>query len=130
MEKVAVVFFYRDAKILMGLRDQVEVHSGCWGLPGGRLEKNESPRDAAIREATEEVGLTPSIFESACQLVDLSGTDYSFYLCRQWEGEPKNLEPEKCSQLQWFELDRLPGNTIGIIAEAIDVLAIQKHADP
>ncbi len=129
MAKVAAVFFYRETKILMGLRAQVEAHSGCWGLPGGRLEKNESPRDAAIREASEEVGLTPSIFESACQLVDLAGIEYCFYLCRQWEGEPRNLEPVKCSQLQWFELDRLPENTIGIIAEAIDVLEIKKYSD-
>lgn len=28
-----------------------------WNLPGGRVESNESPWDAVIREVTEEVGL-------------------------------------------------------------------------
>jgi ADP-ribose pyrophosphatase YjhB (NUDIX family) len=30
----------------------------CWDLPKGKLEKNESPNDAAIRECEEECGIT------------------------------------------------------------------------
>lgn len=30
---------------------------GTWALPGGALDEGESPRQAAIREASEEVGL-------------------------------------------------------------------------
>lgn len=118
------MFFYSDAKILMGLRDHVEAHSGCWGLPGGRLEQHESPRDAATREATEEVGLIPAVFESACQLVDELGVEHHFFLCREWQGEPQNLEPEKCSQLRWFPLEQLPNNTIAIIPVAVRELAL------
>ena len=32
-------------------------HSGQWALPGGRIEADESPVDAARREILEEVGL-------------------------------------------------------------------------
>jgi ADP-ribose pyrophosphatase YjhB (NUDIX family) len=31
---------------------------GTWDLPKGKLEKNEEPRDAAIRECEEECGIT------------------------------------------------------------------------
>jgi len=31
---------------------------GTWDLPKGKLEKNEDPRDAAIRECEEECGIT------------------------------------------------------------------------
>jgi len=31
---------------------------GAWDLPKGKLEKNEDPRDAAIRECEEECGIT------------------------------------------------------------------------
>lgn len=37
-----------------------------WSLPGGRIEKNESPRQAAEREVREEIGLEVSVRELLC----------------------------------------------------------------
>ena len=37
-----------------------------WQLPGGSCNHNESPLQAAIREAQEEVGLTPKLLQLAC----------------------------------------------------------------
>src|SRR5664279_3868227 len=38
-------------------------HSGEIGLPGGRIEPGETPEQAAVREATEEVGVDASAVE-------------------------------------------------------------------
>jgi len=46
----------------------VTKHRGEISFPGGHLEPGESPRDAALREAFEEVALEPSSVELAGEL--------------------------------------------------------------
>jgi 8-oxo-dGTP pyrophosphatase MutT (NUDIX family) len=45
------------ALILTRRASGLENHAGQWALPGGRLEQDESPEQAALRELEEEVGL-------------------------------------------------------------------------
>lgn len=48
---------------------------GKWGLPKGHLEGKEGPRDAALREVTEETGLAPLVLGP-----DLGEIDWTFRL--------------------------------------------------
>ena len=50
---VSVLPWDADSRLLL-VRNKVD---GPWGLIGGAVEPDESPRDAAIREAFEEVGI-------------------------------------------------------------------------
>jgi 8-oxo-dGTP pyrophosphatase MutT (NUDIX family) len=43
--------------------DSVRKHKGEIGFPGGRVEPGEMPREAALREALEEVALDPAAVE-------------------------------------------------------------------
>jgi ADP-ribose pyrophosphatase YjhB (NUDIX family) len=45
--------FDREGRLLVVRR----ADDGCWGLPGGWLEPNETPAEAARRETREETGL-------------------------------------------------------------------------
>jgi ADP-ribose pyrophosphatase YjhB (NUDIX family) len=49
-----VLFFNDEEKVLLVKPNYKE----GWGIPGGIIEREESPRDAAIREVHEELGLT------------------------------------------------------------------------
>jgi mutator protein MutT len=45
------------ALILTRRSSRLKNHAGQWAFPGGHMEKNETPEDAALRELDEEVGL-------------------------------------------------------------------------
>lgn len=45
------------ALLLTRRAPRLNAHAGQWALPGGRLDKGETPIDAALREMHEEVGL-------------------------------------------------------------------------
>jgi len=48
-----------DAAIILTLRSsRLKNHSGQWALPGGRIDQGETPEQTALRELSEEVGLT------------------------------------------------------------------------
>ena len=58
----ALAVVRNEESILMIRRSQtVEYSAGCWGLPGGVVEKGESPADCALRELQEEVNLHGNI---------------------------------------------------------------------
>jgi 8-oxo-dGTP diphosphatase len=51
-----LVYAIRDDEVLLIKRNK-EPNLGQWIAPGGKIELNESPREAAIREMTEETAL-------------------------------------------------------------------------
>lgn len=55
MEKhfTATSYIIDDEKVLLHLHEKI----GKWLPPGGHIEENEAPHEAAIREAKEETGL-------------------------------------------------------------------------
>ena len=51
-----------EPTILLTLRSaRLKSHAGQVSFPGGRIEEGETPEQAALREAEEEVGLDPAL---------------------------------------------------------------------
>jgi ADP-ribose pyrophosphatase YjhB (NUDIX family) len=43
-----------------------------------------------------------------------------FFAAKKWNGQPEIMEPGKCDNLRWFELNNLPHNTIPYVKQAIN----------
>lgn len=127
----AVYIILRDGdKILLLKRANTGYHDGLYALPAGHIDGDEPALQAAIREAKEEVGIT--IPEASMRFVhvmhrvaeegDHERVDF-FFEADDWQGEPRNMEPEKCDDVQWFSLDALPANMSDISKIAVEKVA-------
>lgn len=125
---VSAVFliFIKEDKILLLRRFNTGHKDGEYSLVAGHLDGDESVTSAAIREAAEEVGV--KIKSEDLKFVhithrkknenDHERLDFYFQVLN-WEGEPRIMEPDKCDDLEWFSLNKLPPNIVDYVAEAI-----------
>jgi hypothetical protein len=57
----AAVITRPDGTFLLGQRAEDTVYSGYWEFPGGKVEAGETPRDALVRELSEELGIVVDV---------------------------------------------------------------------
>ena len=55
--EIAAIYVQVDGKLLFLQRISQKSEHGAWAVPAGKLEKHETPIDAAIRELFEETGI-------------------------------------------------------------------------
>jgi 8-oxo-dGTP diphosphatase len=123
------LLFFRENQILLLRRFNTGFEDGNYSVPAGHLDGDETVRMAAVREAREEIGVHIEVEDVAFATVihrksndTLSGTSERvdfFVQVKVWEGEPFNAEPNKCDELRWCNLERLPENTIFYVERAI-----------
>ncbi|EKD58422.1 MAG: hypothetical protein ACD_56C00132G0005 [uncultured bacterium] len=63
MKTATAAIISRNGKYLIAKRKAGGVVGGKWEFPGGKLEKNESPRDGLARELNEELAIDAEIGE-------------------------------------------------------------------
>ena len=106
---VAIAVLIRDNKILLIKRARGD-YVGLFGLPGGKIEKDEHFSEAAVREILEESSIE-SEFEDYCGLVsehlienEIITQHFLLHICRLF---PKTISISNNSEgeLEWFDLE-------------------------
>ncbi len=127
IKSAAYLYLERNGQVLLLKRANTGYRDGQYGLVAGRKEENETIRECLLREVQEEAGLIldPSnltLAHIAHRLEDGQEWYNFIFTTSSWEGEPINMEPEKCSELSWYPTDALPEGTIPYIAQALDMI--------
>ena len=119
------ILLFKNDQILLSLRKNIS-SDGLYGLVAGHLDGGETVTSAIIREAKEEVNIkiTPNDIDIAtvCHSYNPKNNKefIQFYaICKRWQGEIKNNEPEKCGELKFFSLNALPKNMAPYVRDGI-----------
>ncbi len=107
---VAAALVDRDNRVLIAQRPEGKMLAGLWEFPGGKLDPNETPEEALVRELHEELGITVCL-ECLAPFTFASHTYEDFhlmmplYVCRNWDGEVTAREGQA---LKWVRAADLP----------------------
>ena len=105
---VCAILVREDGAVLACQRAFGSHLGGLWEFPGGKVESDEAPEAALLREMREELAI-----EVSCERA-LSPVDWDYgrgpmrllpYVCRIIEGQPQALEH---AALRWCAPDEWP----------------------
>ena len=126
---VAVALIDPDGRILISKRPEGKSLAGLWEFPGGKVEAEERPEQALIRELKEELGIN---VEQSC-LAPLTFASHAYedfhllmplYVCRRWKGIAQGLEGQ---EIKWVRTKSLrdypmPPADLPLIPHLVDLL--------
>ncbi|MFT4151335.1 MAG: (deoxy)nucleoside triphosphate pyrophosphohydrolase [Paracoccaceae bacterium] len=105
----AVALIDPEGRVLLAQRPEGKSLAGLWEFPGGKVEPEETPESALIRELKEELGIDTW---SSC-LAPLTFASHSYenfhllmplYACRRWQGVVHGAEGQN---LAWVRPEKL-----------------------
>ena len=125
----AVALIDKDGRVLIAQRPEGKSMAGLWEFPGGKIEPNETPEAALVRELNEELGI--ETWDSCLAPLTFASHSYDdfhlvkpLFVCRKWTGI---VQPKEGQTLKWVKAKALkdypmPAADIPIISILRDLL--------
>ena len=110
---VAAALIDVDNRVLLAQRPKGKPLEGLWEFPGGKIDFDERPEDALIRELKEELGVD---VKAPC-LAPLTFASHAYedfhllmplYVCRRWEGFVQPLDGQALKWVRAKDLRAYP----------------------
>jgi ADP-ribose pyrophosphatase YjhB (NUDIX family) len=118
------LFLVQKDRILLLRRSGTDYEDGKYSVVAGHMDGAETAREAICREAREEAGieLAPEdlAFAQVVHRADRGERVSFFFAAERWQGEVRNMEPHKASEMGWFPLDALPDPMVPYVRQAIE----------
>ena len=86
-------------------------HKHDWTIPGGHVEKNEDPKDAAVREIKEETNLIISADDIHLIKIDRYRKKKNKYNCiyaTEYKGKEDFKAGSDAEELEWVNVELVP----------------------
>ena len=116
----------KDGNVLLSRRYKTGWMDGNYSLISGHVDGKEKASDAMIRETYEESGIkvekedlipvTVVHSNSSQEYIDI------YFKTERWTGIPTIIEPDKCDDLSWFPINKLPENIVPNVKTVIESL--------
>ena len=118
-----------DGRVLLCKRLKAP-EAGFWNIVGGKVDLMEPSAEAARREAEEESGLKIGAVDFLCvaeEVIPADGQHWVslIYVTRDFTGEATLTEPDKLSEIGWFDLNDLPQPLSAFSGKAFAALEAQ-----
>lgn len=110
---VAAALIDDAGRIFVQQRPDGKAMAGLWEFPGGKVDRDEVPEEALIRELNEELGIIVNRKQLECAYFTSEPLEENhllllLYICREWNGE---ISAHEAPSVQWLHpsmLHQLP----------------------
>lgn len=122
--EVAACYLEVERKLLLLEHNPYKINANKWGVPAGKIDPNEPPFDAALRELFEETGIVASpsqVHELGKLYISKHDVAYIYHIFQvDLESMPEVQLSSEHTRYSWTLFEQIPA--LPLIAGALEAL--------